>query len=80
MKLYFIALTLIVLAAFAIFSFGKNQCRKENLIKDQEQEIRTQETIIIETKKVNERRNQALIASPDANLVWLAENICQNCR
>ena len=80
MRLHFIALTLIILAAFAIFSFGKNQCQKENLIKEQEREIETQETIIIETRKVNERRNQALIASPDANLVWLAENVCQNCR
>lgn len=79
MKIYFIALTLIILAVFAIFSFGKNQCQKENLIKEQEREIKVQETIIIETKKVNERRNKALIASPDANLVWLAQNICQDC-
>lgn len=79
MKLYLIALTLIILSAFAIFSFGKNQCQKENLIKEQEQEIRTQETIIIETKKINERRNKALIASHDDNLVWLAQNICQDC-
>jgi len=80
MKLYFIALTLIILAVFAIFSFGKKQCQKENLIKEQEREIKVQETIIIETKKVNERRNKALTVSPDDNLMWLEENICQDCR
>jgi len=79
MKLYFIALTLIILAIFAIFSFGKKQCQKENLIEEQKQELITQETIIIETKKVNERRAKALTVSHDANLVWLAQNICQDC-
>lgn len=80
MKLYFVALILIIALVFTIFSFGKNQCKKENLIKEQKQEIITQEKIIIETKQVNERRNKALVATPDDNLVWLRKNICQDCR
>ena len=80
MKTSFILSGLILAIIITVYFLGKNQCEQENIIKTQEEEIITKEVIINQTKRVNERRTKALAATPDANLVWLSENLCQDCR
>lgn len=73
---------LVVAIAFivVVYFVGKKQCEKENIILEKDSQIRVHEIIINETKQVNERRFKALTAAADANILWLKENICQDCR
>lgn len=75
-----ILLLVVIFIIFISYFFGKKNCENKNIIKQQEIEIEAQEIINTETKQVNERRNKALVATPDDNLVWLRKNICQDCR
>jgi hypothetical protein len=75
-----ILLIIMIFLIFISYFFGKKNCENENIIVQQEIEIKAQQIINTETKKVNERRTKALIATPDDNLVWLKENDCEDCR
>ncbi len=75
-----ILLIIMIFLIFISYFFGKKNCENENIIVQQEIEIEAQQIINTETKKVNERRTKALIATPDDNLVWLKENDCEDCR
>jgi hypothetical protein len=80
MKTFILGVGLILIFLFFSFYTGKKTCESENKISEQKTEIITKEIIINETKKVNERRVKALTIAPDANILWLQENICQDCR
>jgi hypothetical protein len=80
-------LVLIASIIFAVISFifwlwkkAESDCKNKHLISDQAQEIIVKDHIITETKQVYERRNETLRANPDDNLLWLEENLCQDCR
>lgn len=80
MRNVIILLLVVIFIIFISYFFGKKNCENKNIIEQQEIEIETQQIINTETKQVNERRSKALVAAPDDNLVWLRENICQDCR
>lgn len=80
MKIYLILSLLVAGLFLAIYHKGKSDCEQKNLLKEKEKEIIVKEIIINENKKLNERRTKALLATPDDNILWLRENICQDCR
>lgn len=80
MKTLILGACLILLLMLLSFYTGKKTCETEQIIQEQKTEIIAKEIIINETKKVNERRVKALTIAPDANILWLKENICQDCR
>lgn len=75
-----ILLLVVIFIIFISYFFGKKNCENKNIIEQQEMEIETQQIINTETKQINERRSKALVATPDDNILWLKENICQDCR
>lgn len=75
-----ILILMIIFIIIVSYFFGKKNCENKNIIEQQEIEIETQKIINTETKKVNERRTKALVATPDDNIVWLREYDCEDCR
>lgn len=80
MRLYLIVTIVVFLIFGFIYYQGIKDCEKKHLLEEKQNEIITKEIIINENKKVNERRNKALVATPDDNILWLRENDCQDCR
>lgn len=79
MNKFIFALLTILFAVALAFILGKRYCEKDAIIQKEAEEKQVIQTILKETKKVNERRVQALTVSHDDNILWLEANICQNC-
>lgn len=70
-----------VSAIIAFFYFkGQRDCETKQIIQEKKEQVIIYETIIKEKKAVNKRRNDALLVNSDDNILWLEENLCEDCR
>jgi uncharacterized membrane protein len=81
-KIYQI-LAIISLIFFALFFWiqhEKKSAKNEITIEKQEEQIQVQNEIIKENKEVFERKTINKSFTSNANLQWLYQNICKNCK
>jgi len=75
-----ITISAIALILYFTVNYGKKRGIEQEILKNQEQQIETQNEIIKETKEIIKRKAINRAIDTNSNLEWLRSNRCQDCK